>query len=93
MLRKAKNNELDKILQIINEGKQFLKEQGIKINHKILYNCIHNDNEAEKYNKENPGIPIVTGVREERDKIIKNVLRAMKERQKNKEKEEKNIPN
>ena len=29
MLRKAKNNELDKILQIINEGKQFLKEQGI----------------------------------------------------------------
>lgn len=30
MLRKAKNNELDKILQIINEGKQFLKEQGIK---------------------------------------------------------------
>lgn len=29
MLRKAKNNELDKILQIINEGKKFLKEQGI----------------------------------------------------------------
>ena len=29
MLRKAKNNELDKILQIINEGKQFLKQQGI----------------------------------------------------------------
>ena len=70
-----------------------LKEQGVKINHNILYNCIHNDKEAEKYNKENLGVPIVTGVREERDKIIKTTIREMNERQKNKEKEEKNIPN
>ena len=83
----------DEMFERAQKTVETLKEQGVKINHKILYNCIHNDREAEKYNKENPGIPIVTGVREERDKIIKNVLRAMKERQKNKEKEEKNIQN
>ena len=83
----------DEMFERAKKTVETLKEQGVKINHKILYNCIHNDREAEKYNKENPGIPIVTGVREERDKIIKTALRAMKERQKNKEKEEKNIPN
>lgn len=83
----------DEMFERAKKTVETLKEQGVKINHKILYNCIHNDKEAEKYNKENPGIPIVTGVREERDKIIKIALRAMKERQKNREKEEKNIPN
>ena len=83
----------DEMFERAKKTVETLKEQGVKINHKILYNCIHNDKEAEKYNKENPGIPIVTGVREERDKIIKTALREMKERQKNKEKEEKNIPN
>ena len=65
---------------------EILKEQGVKINHNILYNCTHNDKEATIYNNEHPGISIITGIREEQDKIIKSALTKMIEKQKENEK-------
>lgn len=72
---------------------EILKEQGVKINHNVLYNCIHNDKEATIYNNEHPGISIITGIREEQDKIIKNALTKMIEKQKENEKSKEDIPN
>lgn len=72
---------------------EILKEQGVKINHNILYNCTHNDKEATIYNNEHPGISIITGIREEQDKIIKSALTKMIEKQKENEKSKEDIPN
>ena len=72
---------------------EILKEQGVKINHNILYNCTHNDKEATIYNNEHPGISIITGIRDEQDKIIKNALTKMIEKQKENEKSKEDIPN
>lgn len=72
---------------------EILKEQGVKINHNILYNCIHNDKEATIYNNEHPGILIITGIRDEQDKIIKNALTKMMEKEKENEKSKEDIPN
>lgn len=72
---------------------EILKEQGVKINHNILYNCIHNDKEVTIYNNEHPGISIITGIRDEQDKIIKNALIKMIEKQKENEKSKEDIPN
>ena len=72
---------------------EILKEQGVKINHNVLYNCIHNDKEATIYNNEHPGISIITGIREEQDKIIKNALTKMMEKEKENEKSKEDIPN
>ncbi len=72
---------------------EILKEQGVKINHNVLYNCIHNDKEATIYNNEHPGISIITGIREEQYKIIKNALTKMIEKQKENEKSKEDIPN
>ena len=72
---------------------EILKKQGVKINHNVLYNCIHNDKEATIYNNEHPGISIITGIREEQDKIIKNDLIKMIEKQKENEKSKEDIPN
>lgn len=72
---------------------EILKEQGVKINHNVLYNCIHNDKEATIYNNEHPGISIITGIRDEQDKIIKNALTKMIEKQKENEKSKEDIPN
>ena len=72
---------------------EILKEQGVKINHNVLYNCIHNDKEATIYNNEHPGISIITGIREEQDKIIKKALTKMIEKQKENEKSREDIPN
>lgn len=71
---------------------EILKEQGVKINHNVLYNCIHNDKEATIYNNEHPGISIITGIREEQDKIIKKALIKMIEKQKENEKSKEDIP-
>ena len=65
---------------------EILKEQGVKINHNVLYNCIHNDKEATIYNNEHTGISIITGIRDEQDKIIKNALTRMIGKQKENEK-------
>ena len=72
---------------------EILKEQGVKINHNILYNCIHNDREVNIYNNEHHGISIITGIRDEQDKIIKNALTKMIEKQKENEKFKEDIPN
>ena len=72
---------------------EILKEQGVKINHNILYNCIHNDKEATIYNNEHPGILIITGIRDEQDKIIKNAITKMIEKQKENEKSKEDISN
>lgn len=72
---------------------EILKEQGVKINHNVLYNCIHNDKEATIYNNEHTGISIITGIRDEQDKIIKNDLIKMIEKQKENEKSKEDIPN
>ena len=72
---------------------EILKEQGVKINHNVLYNCIHNDKEATIYNNEHTGISIITGIREEQDKIIKNALTKMMEKEKENEKSKEDIPN
>lgn len=72
---------------------EILKEQGVKINHNVLYNCTHNDKEATIYNNEHPGISIITGIREEQDKIIKRALTKMIEKQKENEKSKEDIPN
>ena len=72
---------------------EILKEQGVKINHNVLYNCIHNDKEATIYNNEHTGISIITGIREEQYKIIKNALTKMIEKQKENEKSKEDIPN
>ena len=72
---------------------EILKEQGVKINHNVLYNCIHNDKEATIYNNEHTGISIITGIRDEQDKIIKNALTKMIEKQKENEKSKEDIPN
>ena len=71
---------------------EILKEQGVKINHNVLYNCIHNDKEATIYNNEHTGISIITGIRDEQDKIIKNALTRMIGKQKENEKSKEDIP-
>ena len=71
---------------------EILKEQGVKINHNVLYNCIHNDKEATIYNNEHTGISIITGIRDEQDKIIKNALTKMIGKQKENEKSKEDIP-
>ena len=45
------------------------------------------------YNNEHPGISIITGIREEQYKIIKNALTKMIEKQKENEKSKEDIPN